>query len=155
MVENFDSSRFTLSINQATVKRSTNKELIELCAELDISRVGLWREQTLDLGIPQTKKILSDAGIGLTGHYRTAVMTYDDPAERNRAIELNKTIIQETAELEAPQVTVVAGGLASGSKDLVGAREQLKDSLIELADFAETAGVRLGLEPLHPMFCAD
>jgi sugar phosphate isomerase/epimerase len=50
---------------------------------------------------------------------------------------------------------MVVGGLPSGSRDLVGARHQVADLLAELAPYAADYHVRLVLEPLHPMYCAD
>ncbi|MGC5411026.1 sugar phosphate isomerase/epimerase family protein, partial [Streptomyces sp. DT225] len=45
--------------------------------------------------------------------------------------------------------------LPEGSKDLYGARERIADALAELAPYAAERGVRLAIEPLHPMFASD
>jgi sugar phosphate isomerase/epimerase len=42
-----------------------------------------------------------------------------------------------------------------GSKDLHGARERIADALGELGPYASDRGVRLAIEPLHPMYAAD
>jgi len=52
-------------------------------------------------------------------------------------------------------LVLVSGGLPPGSRDLPGARALVADALDELVPYAQQAGVRLGIEPLHPMFCAD
>ncbi|MDI5967700.1 sugar phosphate isomerase/epimerase family protein [Streptantibioticus silvisoli] len=41
------------------------------------------------------------------------------------------------------------------ARDLAGARERVADGLAELAPYAAERGVRLALEPLHPMFASD
>ncbi|MEU7828759.1 sugar phosphate isomerase/epimerase [Nonomuraea sp. NPDC049129] len=41
------------------------------------------------------------------------------------------------------------------SRDLAGAREQVAEALEVLAPYAGERGVKLALEPLHPMYCAD
>jgi sugar phosphate isomerase/epimerase len=41
------------------------------------------------------------------------------------------------------------------SRDLVGARACVQDGLTALLPYATAAGVKLALEPLHPMTCAD
>ena len=55
----------------------------------------------------------------------------------------------------APTLVLVSGGLPPGSRDLVLARQMVADALGELAPRAGELGVRLGIEALHPMFCAD
>src|SRR5699024_11358219 len=43
----------------------------------------------------------------------------------------------------------------SGDRDLVAARQRVADRVGELAPFAAEHGVRLVIEPLHPIFAAD
>jgi sugar phosphate isomerase/epimerase len=45
--------------------------------------------------------------------------------------------------------------LPDGDRDLVAARQRVADRIGELVPFALEHGVRLVLEPLHPMFAAD
>jgi len=51
-------------------------------------------------------------------------------------------------------------GMASGSrpvrwKDLAAARTRAADAIIELVPYAAERAVRLAIEPMHPMYCAD
>ena len=55
----------------------------------------------------------------------------------------------------APTLVLVSGGLPAGSRDLPLARQMVADALGELAPHAGEVGVRLAIEALHPMFCAD
>jgi sugar phosphate isomerase/epimerase len=50
---------------------------------------------------------------------------------------------------------LVAGGIPEGSRDLIGARERVRDAIGELAPHAASAGVTLAIEPLHPMYASD
>ncbi len=52
-------------------------------------------------------------------------------------------------------LVLVSGGLPAGSTDVDGARERVADALGELGPYAQERGVRLAVEPLHPMFCSD
>jgi translation elongation factor Ts len=52
-------------------------------------------------------------------------------------------------------VAVIAGGLPKGSRDLAGAHAQVEDGLAAMLEHARKVGVRIGLEPLHPMYAAD
>ena len=49
----------------------------------------------------------------------------------------------------------VVGGLPPGSKNLPDARSIVADSLAKILPPARASGVKLALEPLHPMTCAD
>ncbi|WP_219462667.1 sugar phosphate isomerase/epimerase family protein, partial [Nonomuraea rhizosphaerae] len=48
-----------------------------------------------------------------------------------------------------------AGPEGGFSRDLPAAREQVAESLAILAPYAGERGVKLALEPLHPVYCAD
>ena len=50
---------------------------------------------------------------------------------------------------------MVVGGLPPDSKDIQGQRERVRDALLELLPHARHTGVKLGLEPLHPMYAGD
>ena len=61
----------------------------------------------------------------------------------------------EAAALEADALVLVSGGVLAGSRDLGLARRMITDAIAELVPRARELGVRLGIESLHPMFCAD
>ena len=50
---------------------------------------------------------------------------------------------------------MVVGGLPDGDRDIVGARQRVADRIADLVPYAAERGVRLVLEPLHPMYSAD
>jgi len=50
---------------------------------------------------------------------------------------------------------LVSGGLPPGQRDLGLARRMIEDAIGSLVSRAQALGVRLGIEALHPMFCAD
>jgi sugar phosphate isomerase/epimerase len=47
------------------------------------------------------------------------------------------------------------GGLAGSSKDIAGARGMVADGIAAMLPHAEACGVKLAIEPLHPMYAAD
>ncbi|MEU3715526.1 sugar phosphate isomerase/epimerase family protein [Streptomyces californicus] len=144
-----------LSINQETIRQWSLEELAEGCAKAGIGRVGLWRAPVQAYGVERTARLLSDAGIGVTSLCRGGFFTALDPAERARALDDNRAAIDEAAALSTDTLVLVSGGLPPGSRDLHGARERVADALAELAPYAAERGVRLAIEPLHPMFASD
>ncbi len=53
------------------------------------------------------------------------------------------------------ELILVVGGLLPGSKDLPAARKVVAEAIEALVPYAVEHDVRLAIEPLHPMFCAD
>ncbi|MFH8883668.1 sugar phosphate isomerase/epimerase family protein [Streptomyces californicus] len=144
-----------LSINQETIKQWSLEELAEGCVTAGIGRVGLWRAPVQAYGVERAARLLSEAGIGVTSLCRGGFFTALDPAERARALDDNRAAIDEAAALSTDTLVLVSGGLPPGSRDLHGARERVADALAELAPYAAERGVRLAIEPLHPMFASD
>ena len=57
--------------------------------------------------------------------------------------------------LGAQCLVLVVGGVPAGSRDLAGARAQVRDGIAAVLPHARAAGVPLAIEPLHPMYAAD
>ncbi|MEU9567896.1 sugar phosphate isomerase/epimerase family protein [Streptomyces sp. NPDC048161] len=144
-----------LSINQETIKQWSLPELAEGCAKAGIDKVGLWRAPVQGYGVERTAALLADHGLSVTSLCRGGFFTALDPAERSRALDDNRAALDEAAALSTDTLVLVSGGLPEGSKDLHGARERIADALGELAPYAAERGVRLAIEPLHPMFASD
>jgi sugar phosphate isomerase/epimerase len=144
-----------LSMNHKTVTSWTVAELVDGCARAGIEAVGLWREPVAETGLARAAKLISDAGLRVSSLCRGGFFTAADDADFRVALDDNRRAIDEAAALGAPCLVLVAGGLAPGSRDLLGARQRVAEALAALGPHAVAAGVLLGVEPLHPMFCAD
>jgi sugar phosphate isomerase/epimerase len=144
-----------LSLNQATVKALSLREAAGLCARHDIPAIGLWRDRVAEVGAGQAAAIVAAAGLHVSSLCRGGFFTHADPAARAAALADNRAAIEDAARLEADTLCLVSGGLAPGSKDLGQARRMIADAIGELVPHAQRHGVRLGIEALHPMFCAD
>ncbi|GAA2942876.1 MULTISPECIES: sugar phosphate isomerase/epimerase family protein [Streptomyces] len=144
-----------LSVNQETVRQLSLPELAESCAKAGVGQVGLWRAPVREYGIERAGKLMKDAGLTVTSLCRGGFLTATGPAERARALEDNRAAVDEAAGVGTDTLVLVSGGLPPGDKDLYGARERIADALAELAPYAGERGVRLAIEPLHPMFASD
>lgn len=144
-----------LSLNQETIKQWSLEELTEGCVKAGIGMVGLWRAPVQAYGVERTARLLADAGLTVTSLCRGGFFTALDPAARARALDDNRAAIDEAAALATDTLVLVSGGLPPGSRDLYGARERVAEALAELAPYAATRGVRLAIEPLHPMYASD
>ncbi|BCJ39165.1 3-dehydroshikimate dehydratase [Actinocatenispora thailandica] len=144
-----------LSLNQKTVDRLDLPAAVDLCARHGIPAIGLWREPVTAYGVRRSAKLVRDAGLRVSSLCRGGFLTAEDLPLFRAAIHANQRAILEAAELGTDTLVMVVGGLPAGSRDLAGARERVADAIAELAPFAASQGVRLALEPMHPMFCAD
>jgi sugar phosphate isomerase/epimerase len=73
--------------------------------------------------------------------------------ERQKNIEDNFRAVDEAAALEADSLVMVVGGC--GSIGIDETRQMVVDGIAGLVPYARERRVRIGLEPLHPMYAAD
>ncbi|SDK74899.1 Sugar phosphate isomerase/epimerase [Actinopolyspora mzabensis] len=144
-----------LSLNQKTLNRYSLPAAVAECVRAGIPAMGLWREPVQQHGVTEAAELVRSNGLRVSSLCRGGFLTTDSPEERAAALRDNRLAIDEAAQLGAPCLVLVVGGLPNGSKDLAGARRRVVDTLAELAPYAERRGVRLALEALHPMYCAD
>jgi sugar phosphate isomerase/epimerase len=144
-----------LSLNQATVRNLSVSDAAALCLRHEIPGIGLWREQVAEAGLAKAAATVRAAGLHVSSLCRGGFFTHADPEARAAAAADNRAAVTEAAELGADALILVSGGLVPGSRDLALARRMVADGIADLVPFAQSAGVRLGVEPLHPMFCAD
>ncbi|MGM7698830.1 sugar phosphate isomerase/epimerase family protein [Microbacterium sp. A84] len=151
-----------LSINQATIKYADLATALRVTVEAGVQAIGLWREPVQAVGLTEAAAMLADSGLRFTTHCRGGFFTIPEGPARRASIDDNRVAIEEAAVLAAAgaegstaTLVLVAGGLPEGSRDLVGARERVRDAIGELAPDAAAAGVTLAIEPLHPMYASD
>ncbi|MGW9174695.1 sugar phosphate isomerase/epimerase family protein [Streptomyces decoyicus] len=155
MSDNTPSLLDRLSLNQQTLRQWSLPELADGCARAGVRGVGLWRAPVQEYGVAAAARLVRDAGLRVTSLCRGGFFTALDPGERAAALDDNRAAVDEAAALGTNTLVLVSGGLPAGSRDLPGARERVADALGELGPYAAERGVRLAVEPLHPMYAAD
>jgi sugar phosphate isomerase/epimerase len=144
-----------LSLNQATVQHLGVADAVALCARHDIAAIGLWRDPVAAAGLASAAALVKRAGLHVSSLCRGGFFTRADADGLAAARADNRAAVREAAELEADALVLVCGGLVPGSRDLGLARRMVADAIGDLVPFAQRLGIRLGIEALHPMFCAD
>jgi sugar phosphate isomerase/epimerase len=140
-----------LSLNTATTKRWSLRAAVEAAAAAGLPAVGLWRDRVDEVGTDKAAKIVRDNGLRVSSLCRGGFLTGRDDARP--ALDDNRRAIDQAATLGTSELVMVAGGMPD--RDLIGARKRLVERLAELVPYAADRQVRLALEPLHPMYCAD
>lgn len=142
-----------LSLNQATVQRWSAFEAIEGCARHGIGHVGLWRDKVAADGGAKVRAHLDATGVAVSSLCRGGFFPAATAAERAERLDDNRRAVDEAAALGTELLVLVCGGMVG--RDLEGSRAMVETAIAELAPYAAARGVRLGIEPLHPMFAAD
>lgn len=156
MTVNQESSTFQrLSINSATTKKWTLSQVVDGCVSAGIPAIGPWRDRVEEAGLDKAARLIKDAGLRVSSLCRGGFLTAPDAEGQAAALADNRAAILEAVALDTRELFLVVGGLAPGEKDVVAARRRVADRLADLVPFAEENGVRLVLEPLHPMYAAD
>jgi sugar phosphate isomerase/epimerase len=132
-----------------TTKSWSLAEAVAGCVAQGVPGIGLWRDKVEEHGLDAAARLVRESGLTVTSLCRGGFFTAPDSAADNRRA------VDECVALGTDVLVLVAGGLPAGSKDLPAARRAVQAGIAELAPYAAARGVKLAIEPLHPMFCAD
>jgi sugar phosphate isomerase/epimerase len=141
-----------LSLNQITTERRTLQETVEACARNEIQWLGAWRHKIQD-DPAASAKMIHNAGLHVSSLCRGGFFPAATAAERKKRMDDNRRAIDEAAALGTDVLVLVCG--PAPDRDLAAAREMVRDGIGEIVNHAQQCGVRLGIEPLHPMFAGD
>jgi len=145
-----------LSLNTATTRKQWSlAEDIAGCARHGIKGIAPWRDQLQVMGVEAAAQAIRGNGLTVTGLCRGGMFPATDAAGRRGAIDENRRALEEAYRLQAQCLILVAGGLPAGSKDIAGARTQIREGIAAILPLARQAGIPLAIEPLHPMYAAD
>src|SRR4051794_8041736 len=165
-MRDFSTDHRWLSINTATIRKSRGAELplteiIEACARRGIRAISPWRDQVAAAGLDTISRLVKSHGMDLSGYCRGGMFTAADAQGLRIARDDNRRAVDEARQLGAACLVLVVGalpGALSGKaahKDIALSRNQVKDGIAELLDYARGARMPLAIEPLHPMYAAD
>lgn len=144
-----------LSIHQVTLPPQLGmRAFVDVLARNGVPATSLWREKTRAHGVAATARLVAAHGLAMTGYCFAGLIASPDPAEAARARDDVRLALDEAAALGAPCLVFVAGGVDARDRDIAATRARVLDGLAELVPHARGVGVKIALEPLHPMICA-
>jgi sugar phosphate isomerase/epimerase len=157
------------SLNQATVKHARLEQAVAVAAAAGYAAIGLWRDRVRQTGARAAARIVAAAGLRVSTLCRGGFLTASDPVAARAALDDNRRAIEEAATVGAAELVLVVGGLpalsrpgqgprpqaTAADRDLAATRRRLADRIADLVPTALDHGVRLVLEPMHPLFTAD
>ncbi|MBA5802319.1 sugar phosphate isomerase/epimerase family protein [Rhizobium changzhiense] len=145
-----------LSINLATIREQCGfAQAVDICLKHGITAIAPWRDQVAKVGLDEAVHIVKSNGIKLTGLCRGGFFPAANDGDWQKNLDDNRRAIDEAAAFSADCLVLVVGGLPGSSKDIVAARRMVFDGIAAVLPHAQAAGVKLAIEPLHPMYAAD
>ena len=143
-------------INTATLGfQAPIEDVIDAIARHGFGGIAPWRREVEGKDTKAIGKRIRDAGLKVTGYCRSTYLPAATREEFSANVDANKRAITDAAAIGAQSYVMVVGGMPQGSKDVSGARAQVADSAAQLIEHAKALGVRIALEPLHPVYAAD
>lgn len=139
-----------LCIHTITTKSWSIEEAAKNYAAEGVKGITVWRDALDNRNINQTGQLLRDHGLNIVSLCRGGFFPNIEKVKREVAIEDNLKAIDEAAELGAPLIVLVCG--ADPSQSLEDSRKQIREGIETIIPHAKAAGVKLAIEPLHPMY---
>ena len=144
------------SINTATLgHKDPIERVIDEVARRGFGGICPWRCDLEGRDVGAVARRIRDAGLAVSGYCRSTYLPALAAEAFEANVEDNLRAIDQAAELSAACFVMVVGSLPPGSRDLARARSQVAEGAARMLDHARKAGVRLALEPLHPMYAND
>ena len=141
-----------LSLNQMTIDKSSLTEAVDACMHMGIPWIGAWRHK-IQPNPTHAGRVIKDAGLCVSSLCRGGMFPAATAQERWKRIEDNIRAIDEATAIGTDLLVLVNG--AAPDRDIAAARQMVIEGIAEIQPYATQCGVRLAVEPLHPMFAAE
>ncbi|HYF36279.1 MAG TPA: sugar phosphate isomerase/epimerase family protein, partial [Prosthecobacter sp.] len=142
-----------LCLHTVTTKPWSTEQCIAKFAAGGVSAITFWRYNLEGRDPAAVGRQAREAGLAITSLCRGGFFPARTAADRQKAIDDNRRCIAEAHALGAPLIVLVCGAVPG--QPLEESRKQITDGIAAVLPDAEAAGVKLGIEPLHPMYADD
>ena len=139
-----------LCIHTITTRPWSLDDAIRHYSAAGVAGISVWRQAIENLDPAQAGRRIREAGMAVVSLVRGGFYPATEKKDRNKAIQENLRIIDEAAALGAPHVVLVCGAVPG--QPLEESRKQIRAGIQATLDHAGKAGVKLAIEPLHPMY---
>lgn len=139
-----------LAIHTMTTKPWDLPTAVAKYSAAGVRGVGLWRQWLDGRPLTASRALLGDHGLTAVSLVRGGFFPGLTAGERQAALDDNRRALDEAAAVGAPQVVLVCG--AKPELSLPENRRQIADGIAACIGHAAALGVKLAIEPLHPMF---
>ncbi len=139
-----------LCIHTITTKPWSLEESVPAYAAAGVKGITVWRDALEGRDLNAAKRLMADHDLSVVSLCRGGFFPSASAEKRTAALDDNRRAIEEAHAIGAPLIVLVCG--AEPGLSLVDARAQIREGIEAVLPEAEAAGVKLGIEPLHPMY---
>ena len=139
-----------LCIHTITTKPWSIEEAAKNYSAEGVKGITVWRDALSNRNIKQTGQLLHDHGLSIVSLCRGGFFPNKEKGKRKLAIEDNLRAIEEASELGTDLIVLVCG--ADPAQSLEDSRKQIQEGIQTIFPQAGAAGIKLAIEPLHPMY---
>lgn len=142
-----------LAVHTMTNRPWDLEQCVAYYRQTGIKGISVWRNVLEGRDLNSVRKLLADNGMEPVSLVRGGFFASADREKREMAIRDNLLAIRQAHEIGAPMLVLVCG--ADPVQPLEQSREQIRDGIGRVLGEAVERGIRLAIEPLHPMYAAD
>jgi sugar phosphate isomerase/epimerase len=139
-----------LCIHTITTKPWAIETAAEKFARAGVKGITVWRDTLAGRDIRKTGQLIRDHGLTIVSLCRGGFFPAASAADRQKALDDNRRAIAEAHALGAPLIVLVCGAVPG--QPLTESRKQIVDGIAALLPDCQATGVKLAIEPLHPMY---
>jgi sugar phosphate isomerase/epimerase len=139
-----------LCLHTITTKPWSIDEAAKNYSEAGVKGITVWRDALNNRNIRQTGEMLRDHGLSIVSLCRGGFFPCADKEKRIAALDDNRRAIEEAFELGTDKIVLVCG--ADPAQSLKESRKQISEGISSMLTDAKAAGIKLAIEPLHPMY---
>lgn len=142
-----------LCVHTITTKPWAIGEAMDRYADAGIAGITVWRQWLDGHDIQKVGDQLRERNLEIVSLCRGGFFPAKTAQDRESAIEDNRLAIREAAALGAPMIVLVSGAVPG--QPLEESRKQIADGIAAVLPLAEEHGIKLAIEPLHPVYADD
>lgn len=142
-----------LCVHTLTTRPWSIEECVKYYAVAGIRGITIWRNVLENRDLMAVRNLLDDFGMTVVSLARGGFFPSVESSRRVKVLEDNLFAIEQAAAIGAPSIVLVCG--SDGGQSLEKSREQIAGGILKILPAAQSAGIKLSIEPLHPMYAGD
>lgn len=139
-----------LCIHTITTRPWPIEEAVRRYSAAGVGGITVWRQAIEGRDASESGRMIREHGLSVASLCRGGFFPAPTRKGLTDAMDENRRCIDQAAAIGAPMVVLVCGAVPG--QPLAQSRAQIVDGLGAVLGHAGAAGVRLAIEPLHPMY---